>query len=74
VGGATLDNDARALIRCPAMDDTGWTRWAYVAACVIVPAAWGALTAWLFSRGDRRAAAAGAPRPPQPPSHIDYTI
>jgi hypothetical protein len=29
---------------------------AYVAACVLVPALWGALAAWLFTRRDRRSA------------------
>lgn len=42
----------------------------YIAACLIVPAAWGALTAWLFTRGDRKRKAAELER--RPP--IDYVI
>lgn len=48
-------------------------RWVYVAACVVVPVAWGAITAWLFSRRGKKAAdaaaQAAADRPP-----MDYVI
>ena len=41
--------------------------WAYIGACLVIPAAWGALSAWLFSRRDQRAS--DTSRPP-----IDYMI
>jgi hypothetical protein len=53
-------------------DATSWDRWAYVAACVFVPALWGAITAWLFARQDRRRAARRAPDADRRP--IDYQI
>ena len=43
--------------------------WLYIAACVIVPALWGAVSAWLFSRLDRRRREQMPERPP-----IDYMI
>ena len=45
-----------------------WQEWAYVAACLVVPAAWGAFSAWLFSRIDRRRAGRSTPPP------LDYMI
>jgi hypothetical protein len=45
-----------------------WQQWTYVAACVAVPAAWGAFSAWLFSRLDARRRPVAAPPP------IDYVI
>lgn len=50
---------------------TGWPEWLYIGACLVVPAAWGAFSAWLFGRLDRRrrAAAPGDRRPP-----LDYVI
>ena len=42
---------------------------AYVAACVLVPAAWGVLSVWLFRRLERRRAETSRPAPP-----IDYSI
>ena len=41
----------------------------YVAACVVVPAAWGALSVWLFRRLERRRAETERSAPP-----IDYSI
>jgi hypothetical protein len=32
--------------------------WAFVSACLLIPAAWGAFTAWAFTRRDQRAVAA----------------
>ena len=43
--------------------------WLYVVACLVVPAAWGAASAWLFSRADRHRDARERERPP-----IDYMI
>ena len=53
------------------MDGSGWNIWVYIGACLAVPAAWGALSAWLFGRLDRRGAADEAEqrRPP-----VDYAI
>ena len=48
-------------------------QWAYVAACVLVPVAWGALTAWLFSRRDRKRRGVKAESAPARPT-IDYMI
>jgi hypothetical protein len=56
------------------MDELAGSRWLYLAACVVVPAAWGALSAWLFSRRDRRARADAPPAPGRPDPHIDYMI
>jgi hypothetical protein len=36
------------------MGSSDWREWLYVAACVLLPGAWGAFTAWLFARLDRR--------------------
>ena len=30
-----------------------WPEWLYIGACLVVPAAWGAFSAWLFGRFDR---------------------
>lgn len=50
-------------------------QWAYVAACVLAPMAWGALTAWLFSRRDRkRSKVAGAGGDDAARPTIDYMI
>ena len=43
-------------------------QWLYIAACVAVPGAWGAFSAWLFSRLDRRK------KSTQDRPRIDYTI
>jgi hypothetical protein len=43
--------------------------WLYIAACLIVPALWGAASAWLFSNLDRRRKKVADERPP-----IDYMI
>ncbi len=43
--------------------------WFYIAACVLVPALWGAVSAWLFSGLDRRRREKQRERPP-----IDYMI
>lgn len=51
------------------MGSSDWQQWLYIAACVIVPATWGAVTAWLFSRLDRRRA-----RRDQAAREIDYMI
>ncbi len=48
-----------------------WQLWGYVAACVVVPLAWGAVSAWLFARRDR-ARALERQREQLPP--IDYVI
>ena len=45
-----------------------WHAIGYLAACLLVPAAWGGFSAWLFSRLDRRRA------PPAQSPHIDYMI
>lgn len=56
------------MVESGAMGDlTGWTKVAYIAACLVVPAAWGAFAAWLFTRGDKNK---DAERPP----HVDYMI
>jgi hypothetical protein len=49
--------------------DLDWDRLGYVAVCVLLPAAWGAIAAWLFGRLDRRRAARKPDRPP-----LDYSI
>jgi hypothetical protein len=49
-----------------------WSLWAYVAACVVVPAAWGAFAAWLFGRLDLRRKKTGSP--PRERAFIDYSI
>ena len=50
--------------------DLDWERCAYVAMCLVLPAAWGSFAAWLFARLDRRRAAARKlERAP-----VDYTI
>jgi hypothetical protein len=47
--------------------------WAYALACILAPAAWGAFTAWLFLRRDRRAGTDAADdRDRAPP--VDYMI
>ena len=38
--------------------DLDWERWAYVAMCLVLPAAWGGFAAWLFAHLDRRRAGA----------------
>lgn len=43
--------------------------WPYIAACILVPALWGAASAWLFSLVDRRRGERERQRPP-----IDYMI
>ncbi len=48
--------------------DGGVNQWLYLAACLLVPAAWGVFSAWLFSRADRKAAEDDR-RPP-----VDYVI
>jgi len=62
-GGRGLSQSAQSM-----SDLEGWSKVAYVAACVVVPALWGAVTAWVFTRRDRRKAEADR-RPP-----IDYHI
>ena len=44
--------------------------WFYVAACILVPAAWGAVSAWLFARLDKRRAPKEEERAPR----VDYMI
>ena len=34
-------------------DPANWDTWAYVAACVFLPALWGGLCAWIFARRDQ---------------------
>ncbi len=36
------------------MGSTASTGWLYVAACLAAPALWGVVSAWLFSRLDKR--------------------
>jgi hypothetical protein len=36
------------------MNSDGTARWLYVAACLLVPAIWGAGCAWLFGKLDAR--------------------
>jgi len=52
-----------------------WGQIGYVAACVIVPVAWGLLVVWVSNRIDRRllrsVRPAGKRRPPRP---IEYHI
>jgi hypothetical protein len=49
--------------------------WAFVLACLLIPASWGAFTAWAFTRRDRRAVAArraaAAAAPPDAPDADD---
>jgi hypothetical protein len=45
-----------------------WQQLAYLAACLVVPAAWGAFSAWLFSRIDARRRGSARPAP------VDYMI
>ena len=63
---------SRRSVHWPGRMDIDWSLWAYVAACVAVPAAWGAACAWLFGRLDRRRRSSGAP--PRERSFIDYSI
>lgn len=51
--------------------DSGWREWIYIAACLLVPAAWGVVSAHIFERIDRRKKLAddAARRPP-----VDYSI
>lgn len=54
------------------MDDLhGIAKVAYIVACLLVPAAWGGFSAWLFTRRDRKRkmAAELERRPP-----VDYVI
>jgi hypothetical protein len=46
-----------------------WSKLGYVALCLLLPATWGGVTAWLFARLDARRAARRPERPP-----VDYTI
>jgi hypothetical protein len=43
--------------------------WLYIASCLIVPALWGAASAYLFTKLDRHRDSRAAKRPP-----IDYMI
>ncbi len=43
-------------------------RWTYIAACVVIPAVWGAFVAHLFGRLDARR------RTPKTPPPVDYMI
>jgi hypothetical protein len=36
------------------MNSDGTARWLYVAACLLVPAIWGASCAWIFGKLDQR--------------------
>ena len=51
------------------MSGQGWNFWLYLGTCILVPAAWGAFSAWLFQRIDKRRAKAARKRP-----LMDYTI
>lgn len=50
---------------------TNMTGWLYVAACVLLPGAWGVFMYWAFSAFDRRRKQA-ARRDARPP--VDYSI
>lgn len=52
--------------------DSAWQLWGYVAACVVVPAAWGVLSAWVFQRLDRRKQSLENEAARRPP--VDYSI
>lgn len=47
--------------------DSTWAMWGYIGACIAVPGIWGAVAAWLFSRGDSKAKTAAYPP-------VDYMI
>jgi hypothetical protein len=51
-------------------DSSGLAKIGYIAACILVPALWGAITAWLFTRRDKQREAEELER--RPP--IDYVI
>ncbi|MBL4633395.1 MAG: hypothetical protein JKY56_05970 [Kofleriaceae bacterium] len=51
------------------MDKSGWL---YIAACLLVPAAWGITSAWLFAKIDARRKPKTSQSPAQPP--VDYSI
>ena len=51
------------------MSAHGWHSWAYVVACIAIPATWGAVSVWLFDKLNRRSARPDRARPP-----TDYSI
>ena len=56
------------MVPCRAVTfDSTWAMWGYIAACIAAPAAWGAVAAWLFTRGDAKS------RPSDQPT-VDYMI
>lgn len=53
------------------MNSDGTARWLYVAACLLVPAIWGAGCAWLFGKLDQRRLARLAEQPSSPKTATD---
>ncbi len=51
------------------MSGEGWNFWLYLGTCLVVPAAWGVLSAWLFGRLDKRTSKVDDDR-----SIVDYII
>ena len=51
------------------MEFEGWKQWAYIVACVVAPASWGMVSAWLFARRDSKSSAKSANV-----SSVDYMI
>lgn len=52
--------------------DIDWGTWLYAAACVVVPALWGGVAAWIFGRIDRKRLAKSGTRREE--AYVDYSI